>query len=120
MTLPVHHLWRRVTHFFVNLDAKLVRAVWISVLLFLLVIATFLLSKSAWGQWALNGLEGWMAQYAHSPLAVVIVTVVFCVSALFGAPQFVLIAACCAAFGPWWGFVYSWVATVVSAALTFY
>jgi len=113
-------LWRRVTHFFVNLDAKLVRAIWISVLLFALVAATFLVGKSAWGKGVMAGLNGWMAQYAHSPLAVVIVTLVFCVTALFGAPQFVLIAACVHVFGPGWGFLYSWIATVVSAAMTFY
>ncbi len=120
MSNHLHRLWRRVTHFFVNLDAKLVRAIWISILLFVLVAATFLVGKSAWGQAMMRGLEDWMAQYQHSPLAVVIVTVVFCVSALFGAPQFVLIAACVVAFGPWWGFLYSWVATVISAAMTFY
>ena len=120
MPNPLHRLWRRVTHFFVNLDAKLVRAIWISVLLFALVVATILIGKSAWGQGVTRGLEDWMAQYAHSPLAVVIVIVVFCVSALFGAPQFVLIAACVVAFGSWWGFLYSWIATVVSAAMTFY
>jgi uncharacterized membrane protein YdjX (TVP38/TMEM64 family) len=120
MSNHLHRLWRRVTHFFVNLDAKLVRAIWISVLLFVLVAATFLLGKSAWGKGVMNGLNGWMAQYAHSPLAVIIVIVVFCVTALFGAPQFVLIAACVHVFGAWWGGVYSWIATVVSAAMTFY
>jgi uncharacterized membrane protein YdjX (TVP38/TMEM64 family) len=120
MSNHFHRLWRRVTHFFVNLDAKLIRAIWISVLLFALVVATFLAGKSSWGKGIMNGLNGWMAQYAHSPLAVVIVTVVFCVTALFGAPQFVLIAACVHVFGAWWGGVYSWIATIVSAAMTFY
>ena len=120
MTNHFHRLWRRVSHFFVNLDAKLVRAVWISVLLFALVAATFLAGRSKWGRAVMEGLNGWMAQYAHSPLAVLIVIVVFCVTALFGAPQFVLIAACVHVFGAWWGGVYSWIATVVSAAMTFY
>jgi len=120
MSNHLQRMWRRVTHFFVNLDAKLVRAVWISVLLFALVAATFLAGKSKWGRAAMDGLNGWMAQYAHSPLAVVIVTIVFCVTALFGAPQFVLIAACVHVFGAWWGGIYSWIATVVSAAMTFY
>ncbi len=120
MSNHFHRLWRRVTHFFVNLDAKLIRAIWISVLLFALVVATFLAGKSSWGKGIMSGLNGWMAQYAHSPLAVVIVTVVFCVTALFGAPQFVLIAACVHVFGAWWGGVYSWIATIVSAAMTFY
>ena len=102
------------------MDAKAVRALWGSMVLLALVVAVFLIGKSAWGQDILKGLELWMEQYRHSPMAVVIVIVVFCVSALFGAPQFVLIAACVVAFGPWWGGFYSWVATVVSAVMTFY
>ncbi|MEI9904075.1 MAG: VTT domain-containing protein [Asticcacaulis sp.] len=112
--------WEGVSGFFTHLDAKAVRALWISVLLLALVVATFLIGKSEWGQAVTRDLEGWMAQYQHSPLAIVIVTIVFCVSALFGAPQFVLIAACVVAFGPVWGSIYSWFATLVSAAMTFY
>lgn len=113
-------MWRNVTRFLVNLDARAVRAVWTSALLLALVVATFLIGKSPWGQAMTAGLEAWMQSYQHSPLAVLIVTAVFCVSALFGAPQFVLIAACVVAFGPVRGFGYSWFATVVSAAMTFY
>jgi uncharacterized membrane protein YdjX (TVP38/TMEM64 family) len=102
------------------MDGKNSRALMMSLLLLASVVAVFLIGKSAWGQEMLLSLEAWMAQYRHSPLAVVIVTLVFCVSALFGAPQFVLIAACVVVFGPGWGFVYSWVATVVSAVMTFY
>ena len=45
---------------------------------------------------------------------------VFTVSAFFGAPQFILIAACVVAFGPWFGFLYSWIATVASAGVTYW
>ena len=113
-------MWRNLTRFLVNLDARAVRAVWISALLLALVAATFMIGKSPWGRDMTAALETWMESYQHSPLAVVIVTAVFCVSALFGAPQFVLIAACVVAFGPVRGFSYSWFATVVSAAMTFY
>ncbi len=120
MTESLRRLWDKVSTFFTHLDAKAVRAVWISVLLLVLVVAVFLVGKSEWGQAVTHGLEAWMAQYQHSPLAIVIVTLVFVVSAFFGAPQFVLIAACVVAFGPVWGSFYSWFATVVSAALQFY
>lgn len=116
----IQHLWRNVTGFFTNLDSKAIRAVWVSLLLLALVVGVFLIGKSSWGQGLTLALEDWMKQYAHSPMAIVIVTLVFCVSALFGAPQFVLIAACVVAFGPWWGFFYSWLATIISAAMTFY
>lgn len=120
MHKSLHHFWRSLTGFFVHLDTKLYRAVLASLCLLALVGAVFLVGKSEWGRMATQALESWMAQYQHSPLAILIVTLVFCVSALFGAPQFVLIAACVVAFGPWWGFVYSWFATIVSAAMTFY
>lgn len=118
--IKFQHLWRSATRFLVNLDAKAVRAVWVSLLLMALVVGTFLIGKSPWGHAMTVDLEDWMASYARSPLAVLIVTAVFCVSALFGAPQFVLIAACVVAFGPVLGFLYSWFATLVSAMMTFY
>ncbi|MEI9902553.1 MAG: VTT domain-containing protein [Asticcacaulis sp.] len=120
MQLKLDRLWQDIEGFFTHLDAKAIRAVWISVVLLALVVAVFLIGKSSWGQVATHALEAWMEQYQHSPLAIVIVTVVFCVSALFGAPQFVLIAACVVAFGPVWGAFYSWFATLVSSAMTFY
>ena len=124
MNMPSTNLlddfWRRVTGFFTHLDAKAVRAFWMSLLLLGSVVAVFLIGKSAWGQSMTLALETWMRAYQNSPLAIVIVILVFCVSSLFGAPQFVLIAACVVAFGPVWGFTYSWVATVISAAMNFY
>jgi uncharacterized membrane protein YdjX (TVP38/TMEM64 family) len=45
---------------------------------------------------------------------------VFTLSAFLGVPQFILIAACVVAFGPWFGFLYSWLATVASAAVTYW
>jgi uncharacterized membrane protein YdjX (TVP38/TMEM64 family) len=44
----------------------------------------------------------------------------FCLTAYILAPQFVLIAAAVAAFGPVTGFVYSWIGTIASGVLTFY
>jgi uncharacterized membrane protein YdjX (TVP38/TMEM64 family) len=41
-------------------------------------------------------------------------------AAFLGVPQFLLIAACVVAFGPWVGFLYSWAATVASAAITYW
>ncbi|MGA9659732.1 MAG: VTT domain-containing protein [Asticcacaulis sp.] len=120
MPKPFENLWRRATDYFLHVDAKAIRALMMSLVLLALVIVVFLIGKSPWGQQSLSNLELWMEHYRDSPMAVVVVTLVFCLSALFGAPQFVLIAACVVAFGPWWGFAYSWVATVVSAIMTFY
>ncbi|ESQ75597.1 TVP38/TMEM64 family protein [Asticcacaulis sp. AC402] len=116
----LHQIWEKVSDFLLNLDAKMIRAVWVSLLLLALVVGVILIGRSPWGQEMMSGLEHWMAQYARSPLAIVIVTVVFCVSGLVGAPQFVLIAASVVAFGPVWGGFYSWFATQVAAAMQFY
>lgn len=45
---------------------------------------------------------------------------VFVITAYLGAPQIVLIAATVLAFGPLAGFWYSWIATIVSGAVTYW
>jgi len=120
MTQSRPSLWSSVRGFFTSLDAKAVRAVWVTLALFALVGLVFFIGRTQWGIEATHALEHWMAEYRQSPLAVFIVILVFTLSAFIGVPQFVLIAACVVAFGAWWGFVYSWVATVVSGAVTFY
>ena len=40
--------------------------------------------------------------------------------AFLGVPQFVLIAAAVVAFGPWTGFAYSWIGTLVSSLVGFW
>lgn len=111
---------RKLWGLILNMDSRLIRAVWVTLLVLGVTAVVLLIGKSAWAQEALHGMEGWMAGYARSPWAVLVVIFVFCASALMGAPQFVLIAACVVVFGPWLGFAYSWVATVVSAIMTFY
>ncbi len=56
---------------------------------------------------------------AQGPLALPAAVAAFAALAFLGVPQFVLIAAAVATFGPWLGAVYSWVGTVVSALLGF-
>jgi uncharacterized membrane protein YdjX (TVP38/TMEM64 family) len=65
-------------------------------------------------------VERWLGGLADGPWGLPAVVVVFILAAFVGAPQFLLIAACVVAFGPWFGFLYAWIATVVSAAVTFY
>jgi uncharacterized membrane protein YdjX (TVP38/TMEM64 family) len=113
-------LWQKLWSFVTHMDDKLSRALWVSAALVVFAAAVVLAGRSPMGQAAMLSLEHWMEAYAHSPWAVVIVCLVFSIAALIGAPQFVLIAACVVAFGPWLGFLYSWFATVVSAAMTFY
>ncbi|MFN4185042.1 MAG: TVP38/TMEM64 family protein [Hyphomonas sp.] len=63
---------------------------------------------------------GWMETLRESPWGLAAVVAVYCVAAFMGIPQFALIAATVAVFGPWYGAGYSWVANMVSGALTFW
>lgn len=65
-------------------------------------------------------MTAWMDGMADSPWGLPALILVFCVAAFLGVPQFALIAAAVAVFGPWAGAGYSWIATMVSGALTFY
>ena len=65
-------------------------------------------------------MEAWLQGYAGSPWAFIATVALFVAAAFSGAPQFILIAACVVAFGPWFGFLYSWIATVVSAGVTYW
>lgn len=63
-----------------------------------------------------GSVEALLGQIAHGPWAAPGVMFVFSVLALAGMPQFILIAATVVVFGPWLGSVYSWLATMASAA----
>jgi uncharacterized membrane protein YdjX (TVP38/TMEM64 family) len=64
-------------------------------------------------------LTAWLDRAGNGPWAAPAAILAFVVLASLGAPQFVLITALVAAFGPWAGFVYSWIAKVLSCALGF-
>ncbi len=73
----------------------------------------------------LTGLDGaaaartWLAE-SRGVWALPVCTGVFAGLAFLGVPQFVLIAAAVAAFGPVKGAVYSWIGTLVSALVGFW
>jgi uncharacterized membrane protein YdjX (TVP38/TMEM64 family) len=105
--------------FFNRMDSKAARAVWITLVLFALVAGVFLV-----GRFVLdiepNSVQSWFATAAESWYALPVTILVFTVLAFFGVPQFALIAAAVFAFGPVEGFLYSWVATMVSATVDFW
>ena len=65
-------------------------------------------------------LNSWMETVAGSPWGLPALILVFCVGAFLGVPQFALIAAAVALFGPWLGFAYGWIANMFSGSLTFW
>lgn len=111
---------RWIIDFLSNMEARRWRAVLATALLLGAMIALFAVGKSQLGLEVEGRLEDWLAGFRRGPWGLVAAIVVFTVSAFFGAPQFILIAACVVAFGPWFGFLYSWIATVVSAGVTYW
>ena len=84
-----------------------------------LMLAIFALGKAG----VLTGLDDLMAQVqalAASPWRLPALIAVFCLGAYLGIPQFALVGAGVAVFGPVLGFAYGWLATLVSGALTYW
>lgn len=68
----------------------------------------------------LEQAEAWLRSLAGSPWGLPAVVAVFCVAAFLGVPQFALLAAAVAVFGPLIGGIYGWIANMLSGALTFW
>lgn len=111
---------RRILDFVLNMEAARWRAALATVLLLAAVAAVFALGKSQLALNAEDQLEAWLGGFEVGPWGLAAAVVVFVVSAFLGVPQFLLIAACVVAFGPWFGFLFSWIATVISAAVTYW
>lgn len=105
--------------FFTRMDARAARAVWITLALFGLVAAVFVV-----GRFVLDiepsSVRSWFASASSEWYAMPATIVIFTVLAFVGAPQFALIAAAVFAFGPVLGFIFSWIATLFSASLNFW
>lgn len=111
---------RRFLNFILNMEARRWKAALATALLLGATLGLLALGKTQLGLATEAKLEAWLQGYAGSPWAFAATIVLFVVSAFIGAPQFILIAACVVAFGPSLGFFYSWAATVVSAAVTYW
>ena len=83
------------------------------------VILIFILGKLGFLPRA-ETLNAWMETVAGSPWGLPALIMVFCIAAFLGVPQFALIAAAVALFGPWLGFAYAWIANMFSGSLTFW
>lgn len=110
---------RRLWLFLTDMDSRAWRAAVVTVGLIGSVAAVFLFGKTQLGADLEGLLEQWLGGFAGSPWGLPATVLVFTAAAFVGAPQFLLIAACVIAFGPWLGFLYAWLATVISAAVTF-
>jgi uncharacterized membrane protein YdjX (TVP38/TMEM64 family) len=111
---------RRLLAALTAMDAKAWRAALVTLGLLAVTVAILMFGKTELGRHLLDDFEAWLKGFSGSPWGLVAAIAVFTAAAYIGAPQFVLIAACVVAFGPWLGFLYSWIATVASAAATYW
>lgn len=68
----------------------------------------------------LDALQRAIGEFADGPWGVPAIILTFCVCAFIGVPQFLLIGIAVYAFGPMWGAVWAWVATLCSGTITFW
>ena len=67
-----------------------------------------------------TAVNAWFESAASEWYALPVTILIFTVLAFVGAPQFALIGAAVFAFGPVQGFLFSWIATIVSASVNFW
>ena len=111
---------RRLFQFVLNMDARAWRTLAVSFLLFGGVGVVFLFGAQMLGFNGEATVERWLGLASHGPWALPVAVGAFAVLAFLGVPQFVLIAAAVVAFGPWTGFLYSWIGTLVSSVVGFW
>jgi len=89
-----------------------------------LAAMAFVLSLFLFGRYTdfinLEALQEAIRLFAEGPWGVPALILTFCACAFIGVPQFVLIGVAIYAFGPVWGAVWSWVATLCSGTVTFW
>lgn len=110
---------RKIVDFLMQMETRRWRVLLIGVLALAGISLLFALGKQQFGQAEVE-LTRWLSGYRAGNWGLLATIVLFTVSAFVGAPQFVLIALCVIVFGPWHGFAYSWIGTVVSAAATYW
>lgn len=110
---------RQLGRFLNSMDAKAITSLAVSLSLLIFVVLMFVFGQ----QWLRLNDDGalltLMARAADSPWAIIGVISVFSLLALTGFPQILLFTATIIAFGPRTGAIYAWIATMISATLTF-
>lgn len=93
--------------------------VWLAALAILLIIALFLIGRYT-DVLNIEALQGAIKEFASGPLGLPVLILTFCGCAFIGVPQFLLIGISVYAFGPVWGAIWAWIATLCSGTLTFW
>ena len=110
--------WRSLKRFVTEMDARAATSAMVSAILLLTAMAIFLYGRDWFGLDDAS-VDAWLSQARGEPWAAVAVVAIFTGLAMTGFPQFLMISATVLAFGPALGAGYSWVATMISASVTF-
>src|SRR5690606_37233429 len=103
-----------------NMDARAWRAVAVSIGMVVIVAAMLVIGRLYYGAEIEAFIDSTLGEARRTHLGLPVTILVFVLTAYVGAPQIVLIGACVVAFGPEEGFWWSWIATIVSGAATYY
>lgn len=106
--------------FFNNMDRRAWSALAVTFVLFVLVAIMLVVGRLFYGAEIEAFVDHWLGGAERNHWGLPATILVFTLTAYVGAPQFVLIGACVVAFGPEVGFWYSWAATIVSGAVTYF
>ncbi|WOI54113.1 VTT domain-containing protein [Parvularcula sp. LCG005] len=111
-------LFQQLGRFLNNMDSKAMTSALVTLALFAFVTVMLVYGTDWLGinQHAVNDI---MYSVEQSPFALIGLIAVFSALALTGFPQTLLIAGTVAVFGAQQGAIYSWIATMCSATLTF-
>ncbi|MEM9375992.1 MAG: VTT domain-containing protein [Pseudomonadota bacterium] len=92
---------------------------WAGIAALILVLLLFLFGRYT-QVLNLEALEQVIAEFANGPWGIPALVLTFCACAYIGVPQFLLIGIAVYAFGPFWGAMWAWVATLCSGTVTFW
>jgi uncharacterized membrane protein YdjX (TVP38/TMEM64 family) len=110
----------RLGDFVTNMDPRAWRAVIMSVLSIILVLALLIVGRFYFGDEIERFIDTTLGEANRGHWGLLATILVFTLTAYVGAPQIVLISACVVAFGPEAGFWNAWIATVVSGVATYF
>ncbi|WP_135213248.1 TVP38/TMEM64 family protein [Vitreimonas flagellata] len=117
---PPQGLAAKFSDFVNNMDARAWRAVAMSIGMVVVVAIMLIVGRLYYGAEIEAFIDGTLGEARRTHWGLPVTILVFVLTAYVGAPQIVLIGACVVAFGPEEGFWWSWIATIISGATTYY
>lgn len=110
----------KISDFVNNMDARAWRAVAVSLAMVVVAAVILVVGRLYYGAEIEAFIDNTLGEARRAHWGLPVAILVFTLTAYVGAPQIVLIGACVVAFGPEEGFWYSWIATIVSGAATYF